>query len=379
MTALLICSVVLLIPPVLTAAWNAARWRVDVNSRRNFNQSVSVLVPCRDEERNIESCIKSVFEQIDEVESIFLYDDESTDNTSEILKKIAKANPKKVTIVPTVHKPAGWTGKNHACFQLAANAKSDWLLFLDADARLKPDAISKMREIAAKKRVSFLSAWPELLVSSIAEKLLMPVLNHIVFTLFPAPLADSKNDESLGLAHGACIFMDRNIYLELGGHETVRNELFEDTMLARLWRRSGHKSACTDGIGIVAVRMYDSFPSIIKGFTKNYYPAFKKRRSFWIFQLWSLTAWTVIPIGWTAALLFGEGGVLSLAPILLSISPRVILAARMRHPIWSTIFNPVTNLIALYIGTLSFINWTFNRGVDWKGRHYSGTESTDNV
>jgi chlorobactene glucosyltransferase len=371
--------VVLLIPPVLIASWNAAKWKVDAPALRTIHESVSVLVPCRNEERNIDGCIKSIFKQIDDVESILLYDDESSDNTSELLAKIAKANPEKVMIVPTVIKPAGWTGKNHACFQLAANAKSEWLLFLDADARLKTGAITQLLEIAAEKRVSFLSSWPKLLVDSVAEKLLMPLLNLIVFTLFPAPLADSKNYESLGLAHGACILMNRKTYLELGGHETVRDELFEDTMLARLWRRSGHKSACTDGIGIVEVRMYDSFSSIIKGFTKNYYPAFKKQSSFWIFQLWSLLAWTVIPIGWTVTMFYGESGVVSLAPISLSILPRAILAARMRHPMWSTIFNPIANLVALYIGTMSFINWTFNKGVDWKGRHYSSTGSTDNV
>ena len=85
----------------------------------------------------------------------------------------------------------------------------------------------------------------------------MPMLSFCAFTLFPAHLALSRNDPSLGLAHGACILAQRDAYRSVGGHEAVRNEIFEDTCLARLWRARVQRSICLYGQDVVRVRMYE--------------------------------------------------------------------------------------------------------------------------
>src|SRR5690606_20059092 len=120
--------------------------------------------------------------------------------------------------------------------------------------------------------LTFLSCWPQLEMRGLFERLLMPLLNFVLLTLYPAPLAASRDNRALGLAHGACILVRADIYRLLGGHESVKAELFEDTRLAQHWRATGHRSLCLDGTGTVRVRMYDSLSAIWGGFRKNLYP-----------------------------------------------------------------------------------------------------------
>ena len=64
----------------------------------------------------------------------------------------------------------------------------------------------------------------------------MPMLNFVVFTLYPAPLSFKRDDVSLGLAHGACLLVRRDMYAATGGHNAIKGEINEDIRLAQNWR-----------------------------------------------------------------------------------------------------------------------------------------------
>ena len=91
---------------------------------------VSVCIPCRDEERNIDQVVRSVLASNHSMLEVLVYDDESTDRTGEILRTLAAEDPR-VRIVPSVKLPQGWVGKQHACHRLAKAARGDRLLFID--------------------------------------------------------------------------------------------------------------------------------------------------------------------------------------------------------------------------------------------------------
>src|SRR5262245_10923498 len=112
------------------------------------------------------------------------------------------------------------------------------------------------------RQLTFLSCWPGLEMESFWERMLMPMLDFVVFSIFPAPLSLKMGHSSLALAHGACLMFERKRYFEIGGHAAVRDQIFEDTRLARLWRMRGERGLCLDGQDMVQVRMYSSFDEI---------------------------------------------------------------------------------------------------------------------
>ncbi|MEJ2618211.1 MAG: glycosyltransferase family 2 protein, partial [Ignavibacteriaceae bacterium] len=114
------------------------------------NRFISVLIPARNEESNIKDCLLSVINQNYTNFEIIVLDDESSDNTYEIVNDIS-ANNKKVKLLRGKPLPAGWLGKNWACSQLAENSTGDILLFIDADVNLSDNAINSGLKIFEEK------------------------------------------------------------------------------------------------------------------------------------------------------------------------------------------------------------------------------------
>ena len=284
----------------LVALYNAFAWpRVGRASGEVFE--IAVLIPARDEERNLAACLDSVIADPVHVREILVYDDHSTDGTAALARSYERIDPR-VRLLPPDELPPGWCGKPFACDRLSRAARCEWLLFLDADARLAPAAPARIASDARRRDATLLSCWPGIRMESFWEKALMPLLNFVVFTLYPAPLALSRRDASLGLAHGACLLARREEYEKTGGHQTVRAELFEDTRLARVWRERGHRSLCLDGQDVVSLRMYEGLGHIWSGFRKNFYPAFRNPFSFAAFMALhaAVFAWPFFALSWAA-------------------------------------------------------------------------------
>jgi hypothetical protein len=207
----------------------------------------------------------------------------------------------------------------------------------------------------------------------------MPLLNFSVLSLFPAPLSLlMPRSPSLGLAHGACILAERAAYLRVDGHRRVRNEIFEDTHLARAWRESGERGLCLDGQAVVTVRMYDSFPGIWSGFTKNFYPAFQRDVMFWLFLLLHAVAF-VSPFVFAAAAPFVNWPVwpFVVAAARCHARPVGVLAIRFRYPLWPVLLHPFMEIGLILLGLRSRQKFRRPAGVEWKGRVYSAATTED--
>lgn len=350
------------------ALWNVFRWpRVRSDATDVEADSVSILIPARDEESNIAACLDAAVAQGPTVREILVYDDHSTDATPRIVREYAWHGVRMLAPKPL---PAGWCGKTYACAQLAAEARGRWLLFIDADARLCENAVARAVAEAEARGVSLLSCWPALELRSFWERALMPLLNFVVFTLYPAPLAFKRDDASLGLAHGSFILARRDAYERTGGHALVRDEIFEDTRLAQSWRGRGERSLCLDGRGVLSVRMYRSLTEIWRGFQKNFFPAFRRERSFWAFVALHFAIF-LLPFLLAPALWQNEAArpfiALSVVAVLVT---RLALALRFRQPLWAVLLHPLGECVLLALGFSSWLRCRRGRGVEWKGRRY---------
>ena len=83
---------------------------------------VSVLIPVRNEEKNIGSLLGDLIQAGDDFREIILFDDESTDGTAGIVRSVASGDSR-VRLLSSTGLPEGWLGKNHACHRLALEAK----------------------------------------------------------------------------------------------------------------------------------------------------------------------------------------------------------------------------------------------------------------
>jgi cellulose synthase/poly-beta-1,6-N-acetylglucosamine synthase-like glycosyltransferase len=367
---MILSTIILALAFVTLAAtlFNVMRWPRVQASLQSEAGTVSVLIPARNEESNLPECLESVLLQGAAIQEILIYDDHSTDATAKIVRQYAQGGSG-VRLLSPIPLEAGWCGKNFACFQLADVATSDWLLFLDADARLAPGAVNGMLAEMKSRKLTLLSCWPALITASFWEAVVMPMLNFVVFSIYPAPLSLRYNYPSLALAHGACMMFERGTYFEIGGHSAVREQIFEDTELARLWRTKGERSLCLDGQAIVRVRMYSSLPEIWRGFQKNFFPAFRHEASFWIFLSYHFCVFLApfLVFAYDFSILAGIAAIC----VLLA---RWVLSFSFGQPMIAVLAHPIAETILLGIGLSSWMRCKSGKGVVWKGREYLSSD-----
>lgn len=368
----MIFACLILMPELLllvVVLWNVLAWpTVTVAAAREG--TISILIPARNEERNLADCLSSLSKQGAIVKEILIYDDHSSDLTSTIIAQCALRN-QRVRLVTPLALPGGWGGKNFACAQLANAARCEWLLFLDADARLSEQAAARMLNEANRRGITLLSCWPALDLSSFWEQTLLPMLNFLVFTLYPAPLSLQRNDPSLGLAHGACLLVRRDEYFSVGGHAAVRDAITEDIRLGQLWRERGERGLCLDGTGTVTVRMYRSLSEIWSGFQKNFFPGFRSLVTFWIFVAMH-SALFLLPFVLVPVLIFRESiaAWALLACVFCVLLMRLLLALRFGQPLWPILLHPLAEAFLILLALSSWWRHRSGKGVQWKGRTY---------
>jgi len=331
--------------------------------------ALSILIPARNEAARLPRCLESVTAQNETVLEVLVYDDHSCDGTASVVREYAQRDNRVRLLEPTAL-PEGWCGKPFACAYLARHAQGRWFLFLDADAQLRPGASEGLLAAAERHDVTFLSAWPDLVLATFWEKALMPMLSFAVFSLFPVKISLEYPYPSLGLAHGACILVRRDEYREIGGHEAVHDQVVEDVSLAQAWRAHGHRGLLLDGQDIVSVRMYQTFGEIWRGFQKSAYPAFRGASSCWLFMafhLWCFVGpFVLLPVSVGARI----AALFSLLSVLNVLAMRVLLARRFGHSPWAALLHPVAELMFVAVGISSWWRCATGRGVSWKGRTY---------
>lgn len=230
--------------------------------------TISAIVPARNEELNIATCVRSIALQ-PEVLEILVINDQSTDRTVEIVRELAAEIPI-LRLLETADLPAGWVGKNNAVWLGAQNAKGKWLLFTDADATLAEGATAKAFQLAQENSAALVSFSPEQTLVSWYEKALIPFVYCRLARKFSY---SDVNDPKLpaAAANGQFLLIQRTTYDAVGGHAAVAGEVLEDVALARRVKEDSWGIWFGPGMGYVSTRMYRSFSQMWSGWRKNLY------------------------------------------------------------------------------------------------------------
>lgn len=325
------------------------------------NERVSVLIPARNEESNIRTLLNDLLKQQYKDIEIIVYDDQSDDNTTAIVKELALTESR-IFLLCGGSLPDGWLGKNHACHVLAQKATGRYLLFLDADVRISDNTIGKVVALAKKHRIALISIFPKQVIVSPGERITVPNMNYILLTLLPLILVRRSWFSSLSAANGQFMFFDSGVYRIHQPHLLMKKEKVEDIFIARYLKKMGYKTACLTGDEGIACRMYNGFREAVSGFSKNVIAFFGS--SFPAAVLfWLITTFGFIPV------------LYSFPPLLICvyfgayILTRIFVSAASRQNIFfNLIFIIPLQLSMGFFIYNAFINKHF-RKFQWKGRN----------
>jgi dolichol-phosphate mannosyltransferase len=210
--------------------------------------SVSIVVPARDEEARLGSCLEGLRGAGAEV---LVVDDQSTDGTAQLARSLG------ATVIAGAAPPAGWVGKPWALQQGLDRARGEWVVFLDADTRPKDGLIPALVDAATDS--DLLSAGPRFVCVGAGERLLHPAMAATLpYRFGPADAEGWQPSAHRAIANGQCVVVRREPFAAAGGWGRVRGNLSEDIALARSLRAAGWRVGFADASGLLDVRMYDS-------------------------------------------------------------------------------------------------------------------------
>lgn len=229
---------------------------------------VSIVIPARNEAGNIERCLRSVFSQDYPALEVIVVDDGSTDDTPRILAELRAIEPR-LTVLRGAPLPHGWTGKNFAIAQGVSVARGDWLLFLDADTWLQPAAVRATVAHAAERGIGLLSLVLHEQLVGFWERVLEPIVILVVALMLPMRAMADPERPGVAYAYGPFMLVRRDAYEKAGGHEAQREQVLEDSALARAVKAAGFPVQLCDARALASVRMYEDLAEIWRGWTKN--------------------------------------------------------------------------------------------------------------
>ncbi|WP_353854862.1 glycosyltransferase [Bacillus sp. Bos-x628] len=235
------------------------------------NISLSILIPARNEEKRIEACLQSIVNQRVLPKELIVLDDHSTDQTRAIAERYAKTYPW-IYVKSGKSLPQGWLGKSYACFQLAEEASSNWLLFLDADVRLKTGAVEAVYKQLCIQKTGMLSGFPEQKTGTFLEHLVVPMMMFTIGCHLPVKWVSTSNNPHFAAAHGGFIAIEKDCYLAVGGHEAIKDSLVDDMALARRVKQMGYPFTLASIHPFVYMRMYENGQEVWEGYRKNIFP-----------------------------------------------------------------------------------------------------------
>jgi len=263
----------------------ALGWR-RVNRLRKINSPlpadpphVTILVPAKDEAEKIAGCIERIAEQDYPSFDIVAVDDRSADRTGVILDEVSREKQNlRVVHIPAGALPGGWLGKCHALYEGAKLATGQWLLFVDSDVTIEPDALRRTLSLAVERKYDAISLITHLECHTFWERLMLPVCGGAWTMMYLVSLTN-RNSSKVAVANGQFFLIRREAYEKIGGHQAVRNQITEDVELMRLLKGNKFIVRFLLGGHLASTRMHSTLRQLFHGWGRIF--SGTSRRSPW--------------------------------------------------------------------------------------------------
>jgi len=329
----------------------------------DFIGLVSVLIPARNEELNIENILFDLQKQDYKNIEILVFDDMSTDKTGEIVRQFMEQD-KRIKLMVSGGLPPGWLGKNHACHELSKQAKGKYFLFLDADVRLSKDIIIQSIANSEKHNLGLLSIFPTQEMQTLGEWITVPNMNFILLSLLPLFLIRKTKYRSLSAANGQFMLFKADNYLPVWPHEKMKGNKVEDIEIARYYKQLNILIACTTGDDRISCRMYTGFNEAVDGFSKNVVSFFGN--SFVLaFLFWLMTSLGFIVVN------LGTETTVFIVYLILLVVIRIIISTISRQKEFLNVLLFIPQQLSLGFILLKAVSRKLKNQYQWKGRNIS--------
>ncbi|MCC8034736.1 MAG: glycosyltransferase family 2 protein [Rikenellaceae bacterium] len=323
--------------------------------------SVSVLIPARDEQENLDILLGGFTRWRDEVFELIVYDDLSSDKTFAVAAEYAAADSK-IRIIKGGGLPPGWLGKNHACDCLAADASGNILLFIDADVRLEKGSVTRAVSYMVKENLALLSIFPRQILDNAGSVLCVPLMNWILLSLLPLAAVRFCSRPSLAAANGQFMMFCKERYDILRPHSRFRKSAVEDIAIIKYYKRQRLRVATLLGRDDAGCRMYSGLKDAVEGFSKNIFDFFGGSATLCFVFVAATTAapfWIFFQNGIAAGILY----------LGIIIAIRVAVSIASRQKILLNVLAMIPQQMVLWaISAKALINRKRKRQV-WKGRN----------
>jgi glycosyltransferase involved in cell wall biosynthesis len=370
----------LLLGGLTLALWLGAAWEVMRGNRRLTRLAadnappptrwprVSLVFAARNEETTVGAAVPTMLALDYPDLELIAVNDRSEDRTGEILDGLAAREPR-LRVDHVCELPAGWLGKNHALHHGARRATGDWILFTDADIHFRSDALRRAIAHAETRRLDHLAAVPQLNERGHLLGICVGAFS-LIFALFLRPWRIPNPHSPAHSGIGAFNLVRTAAYRARGGHAPLRLRPDDDVKLGKLMKSDGGRSEFALGAGLISVAWYASVGELVRGLTKNAFAGVDYRA--WMI-LGGVAAHMLFFFRPLVAVLATEGG----ARAAYAASVGLMLLVAVDHQRfaggrrWHGLLFPLGLAVLDYILLRSMVVTLWQRGIVWRGTHYS--------
>ena len=326
---------------------------------------ITALIPARNEAEFVRVSLSGLAAQGKHL-SIVLVDDQSTDETVQTARQMARDN---LRIVEGKSLPAGWSGKLWALEQGLPYVRTPLTLLVDADIELRAGILAALRKKMAENGLQLISLMAELRMITFWERSFMPAFIYFFKLLYPFHLSNSSYPR-VAAAAGGCILLETRLLQEVGGFKALRGELIDDCALAKRVKLLGHKTWIGLTHSILSHRSYNDLAPIWNMVART---AFAQLRYSTLLLLVGtvlmMTAfWLPIAGLFFPNLMAKVISVASLAAMMLGYLPTLKFYGIFRG---LALALPLLGSFYLAMTWTSAIRFWLREGSEWKGRSYT--------
>lgn len=339
---------------------------------------ISVVVPAKDEERNIPETVRSILASDYENFELILVNDRSSDKTLEIMESLAREDSR-VRVLSVEFLPEGWTGKTHALHQAAEQARGDVLVFTDADVLWSPDALGRAVRIFIASDLDMMSLLPRFVSRGFCENVVYP---HLAFGLsyFLPPPEVNDPSKSAALACGFFIVIRKHTYMDAGTWKRFRGELTEDIALSKTVKANGGRLVVMRDGPRVRTRPFEGVTDICRFWKRTLYGALEKSVPrvahllanylvLLILSIFFILAVITVAMGGSSGIELAALGVTGVGMVAVVVPLVVFLRQEGASWTWG-LAAPVGFAISALIAFLVLVAIVSDTGIEWRGSRY---------